>query len=435
LLCSLLAGCVFNAPAAPGDSGLRLQKDAQLPDAIADAGVEPDATQIADAEALDAEVQPDAFEDAGVDAEVVDAEVVDTGVEIDIPHLAPEDRSPGTDDLILDSQTIDTSALTIATPLPSGVTFTSVAQWPSGPELAVLRVGSLEVATDAVVRVIGSRPFVVIAAGEVRLRGRIDIAGRNTTPGAGGHPTQMGPGAGSDAEQSGSWSDPGGGGAGHATIAREGGASEAGTLAGGAPGGPYGDSTIAVLEGGSGGGRGGPGGCTRTSGGGGGGAIQIYSATRIRIDVDGAIDAGGGGGLGGNGCSASGNAGAGSGGGSGGVILLQAPQIEQLGMLGANGGGGGGGGSSGTAGNPGEDAHLDGTPAAGGATLGTYGYAGGNGGFETTDPVPGTAAPGTGASGGNSGSGGGSIGFIRILTQQAFTNEGSISPAPATAIY
>jgi hypothetical protein len=428
----LLAGCVFQPPLAgsrdaePTDSDLP-GKDAGENDATIEDPVDAsqnDASldaQLEDAEAADAELA-DAIEDAGEPIP-------------EIPHLAPTDRATGSDPLVLGSLTIDTTVLTVgAAGLPPGASFDPVPQWPNGPELAVLRVGSLEVTAGATVRAIGTRPLVILASGEVSILGTLDIAGRANTAGAGGHESRTGLGAGDDAVASGAYSDPGGGGAGHAIAGRAGGTAEADTLLGGGGGGEYGDDAITTLDGGSGGGRGRPGGCGRVDGGAGGGALQIYSAVRIMIGMEGAIEAGGGGGLGGLTCVAQ-NAGAGSGGGSGGAIFLQAPEVDQRGVLAANGGAGGGGGSTTLTGNPGEDGRRDATAALGGEAQGSYGFAGGNGGFAETPPDVGSDAPGILGAGGNAGSGGGAVGRIRILTKMPFTDLGTTSPPASAAIY
>ena len=204
--------------------------------------------------------------------------------------------------------------------------------------------------------VMGTRPVVWLASGDVTILGEINLNGetghnidqmaRSAVAGAGGFgggqgrkPTSAatagnGPGAGMPSEVDGSGKA--GGGAGHWT---NGGSGEPG------PGGKaYGNPYLLPMFGGSGGAGGGfdssfPGG----GGGAGGGAILIASSTEIA--VEGAIRANGGGG------------GAhlnqiffGGGGGSGGSIRLIAPEIYGGGAIQALGGNGtdkGGNGSKG----------------------------------------------------------------------------------------
>lgn len=431
------AGISGRADAAPADSGdAGLTTDARPGD-----GAEPADAGLLDGAVPDTAVPDAGFEDTGsFDTGAPDTGAPDTGAsdtgqvdagDVEIPHLSPGERAAGTAAVVLTDQTIDTTNLSLGMPLPQGATFTSIPQGQGEPELAVLRVGSFATATGEV-RVIGERALVIVSAGDVVIGGTLNAGAAESTPGAGGYGPGAGPGSGGNGGSRGSYSDSGGGGGGYGTDGLRGGHAEGGSAGGGGGGGTYGGPRIPVLEGGSGGGRGGNGGCQDNEGGAGGGAVQIYSATMIRID--GILSAGGGGGGRGPGCSGS-NAGAGAGGGAGGALLLQAPVVENMGMIAANGGGGGGGGSSGFSGRPGWNARFGATAAPGGGTTGAYGERGGDGAYATTAAEPGNDALGSGINGGNAGGGGGGVGRIYILTTSPFANQGTISPPPELGTY
>jgi hypothetical protein len=342
-----------------------------------------------------------------------------TGADAVVPHVAPAGAKPGTKDLLLDSTTIDTTRLTVRGTVPTdGVTFDA---WPqsgaTGIELAVLHVRAFGVSTGAQIRVSGNRPLVIIAAADVVLDGIVDASAHADQPGPGGAPPGMGPGVGGPGQTHPDHSDGGGGGAGFGTAGAPGGEGSATTL-GGSKGTEYGEASLAILQGGSGGGSGGPDTCPTPLGGAGGGAVQIFSATTIRVLPRAGINVGGGGGAAAMNCAWYTAA---SGGGSGGGLFLQAPSVDNQGTLAANGGAGGTPTpeSPGEMPRPGEDAHFGDSPA-------TNGGAGGLGGYLTTPPVPGDAGPG------NGGGGGGAVGRIRILTRTPFANAGVVSP-PAIA--
>jgi len=375
--------------------------------------------------------------DAAVDGSIPDAAAIDAPPPPpNVPHLPPGASGCGTGDLSLGTATIDTTNLTLGITLPAGVTFDSTAQSPGGgPQVAVLHVRGFSI-TGGTVRVVGSRPLVIVACGDVSIAGTLDAGAAATIAGTGGADSNMGTGAGGAGEHVGQFTDSGGGGAGFATAGGSGGDSSGELMLiarGGAGGRAYGDATQTVLEGGSGGGRGSPGGaggCPAQPGGAGGGAIQIFSTTRIQ--VSGGIHAGGGGGAAGVPCG--GVSGGGSGGGSGGALFLQAPSITNDGILAANGGGGGGAGSNQTPGQPGLNGGLGNQPAQGGMAGGATGGPGGNGAAGTTPPEN---APNHDSQGGaNSGGGGGAVGRIRILTQgDNFSDNGTLSPPPDVGTY
>ncbi len=243
----------------------------------------------------------------------------------------------------------------------------------AGVELCVLSVRNFEVTGEGRLRIVGSRPLVLMAAGEVRLAGVIDLSARGVEPGPGGFRGGIrdlreggGPGGGGGGAHEGEFEDGGGGGGGFCGAGGRGG--HGGEATGGAAGPAAGASLeLQPLIGGSGGGRGrglfAPTGRNAGFGGAGGGALQISARQAIRFD-GGAILAGGGGGEGGR--AEVGNWGSGGGGGAGGGILLEAPMVLGPGRLNVAGGGGGGAAAGGD-GNDGQDAVNVGVFAAGGS--------------------------------------------------------------------
>ncbi|MFT3694167.1 MAG: hypothetical protein QM831_13565 [Kofleriaceae bacterium] len=341
-------------------------------------------------------------------------------------HLADGDGAAGDSPLTLSGAvTINTTDLSIAT--VTGPTFEMKHQL-TGGEVAVLRVSSLVVDNTANVRVIGSRPLIVIASGTITINGAIDAGGHLTEAGAGGLASAAGEGSGSRGAHDGDYSDTGGGGGGFGDVAGAGGAISGCTnqLPGGRAGAMTGDPTITTLIGGSGGGAGESSACTDNLGGAGGGALQFTSSTSIHIT--GVINVGGGGGKGGTDCGPSdGNSGAG--GGAGGAIVLQAPQILNEGVLAANGGGGGGSGTgAGGSGGNGDNGKPSTAVANGGPGSGQSGIAGGKGGAKDVAAAAGT----TNTCDNNAGGGGGSVG--RIAVSQGYMEQGMTSPSPSVTL-
>jgi hypothetical protein len=358
-----------------------------------------------------------------LDASTIDGPVVVEPEVSDVAHLPQASWYAGAEDMTLGSGLIDTDALTITgTTLGLVPDFVAEIQPGGGPRLAVLRVASLEVSTGAEVRVVGSRPFVIVSAGDVTVSGTIDAGGRRAQPGAGGSASQDGLGKGADGSFAAPYDDSGGGGASFGTVGREGGqATVDNTVDGGLAGATYGDSSLSILQGGSGGGLGGSD-CS-VGAGAGGGAVQIYSATKVMVVDTGVISVGGGGGSGAAYCDSISGWGGGAGGGSGGAIYLQAPIVATAGNLAANGGGGGGGGGSSTDGGPGGDGWIGTVAAAGGADGGDYATDGGAGATRTVAAEPGVSGNW------NVGGGGGGLGRIVVSTKQGFQDTGEESPA------
>ncbi len=306
-------------------------------------------------------------------------------------------------------------------------------------KVAVLAVASLRIGSGAVLRGVGYNALIVLSAGDVEIRGKIDFSAWCTSlgwacggPGAGdgGYRASFtthdatGCGAGGN----GQYYTGGGGGA----LGANGGAGGAlpmlitvggtGGSASGCPG-----SNLAPLVGGSGGGVGGLG--FDGVGGGGGGAVQLTSFTQIGVQGTpgsspvGIECSGAGGREGGNG---SGNSRSGGGGGAGGAILLEAPRvIVALARLTANGGGGGAVSNEGN----GEAGGFSSASANGG---GSSEFAGGAGGA-LSGP---TGLPGTDrGSGMATGGGGGSAGIIHVRTAGGgpMLDMVTISPAHTTS--
>jgi hypothetical protein len=323
------------------------------------------------------------------------------------PSHVGEVVATGPTALVLGDSTIDTDALAIdGAPPPAGVVFEPRGQL-GGPELALLAVDALAVVEGATVRVVGTRPFVIVARREIDLAGVIDAGARGAVPGPGASDQ----GRGSDGASRQTNCDPGGGGGGHA---QPGAASGAVCQQAGAPGLSHGDAAISVLVGGSSGGSGSPGACPVAARGAGGGAIQLTSYGRIRFAPTGGVTAGGGGGGGGPECGLN-NAGGGSGGGAGGAIFIEARALAIDGETRVDGGGGGAGGNgqpqNGTiaTGAPGADGAISG-PGLGGISVARMGDCGGDGGIGGSAET----APSAGQNCTNGGGGGGAGGWIVV---------------------
>ena len=302
-----------------------------------------------------------------------------------------------------------------------------------GVEVCVVSTGALTL--DGIWRVTGSRPLVLLAAGEVHIDALIDLSARGAAPGPGGFsgggtPSADGSGPGSSEGGGGqhvdSFDDGGGGGGGGCGAGGAGGEGTSGVAAGGTAGTDLSGGDLIPIVGGAGGGAGGGGATSFGAGGGGGGALQITSSVAIRIDRS--IHAGGGGGQ--AGISGGGNAGAGGGGGAGGAVLLEAPVITVTsGAIVAASGGGGGSGSDFSIGDgsAGDDARGNTSRPSGGAPIGTSG-AGGSGG--AGDSIGG----GDGLIGDNNGGGGGGgAGCILFRTPDGSVPGGTGGFSPSTS--
>lgn len=311
--------------------------------------------------------------------------------------------------LVLGDAVIDTTTLLIDGAPPPAGGILSTAPQPGGPELAIWHVGGLTIEPGATVRVIGSRPLVIVADYDIELAGVLDASARAAVPGPGGSAPSSGLGAGGDVVPPPDNCDPAGGGGGFAQAGAPGG----GICPDPGLGGPaHGDASIAILVGGSGGGTGAPGLCVPAPGGAGGGAVQLTAFRAIVVTTSGAIVVGGGGGAGGPECGML-DGGGGSGGGAGGAIFLEARALQIEGLLRADGGGGGAAGNGQTqngevsVGAPGSDASLGG-PGVGGISTARLNETAGDGGRGGSPGL----APSPGMDGLNGGGGGGGAGWI-----------------------
>lgn len=263
----------------------------------------------------------------------------------------------------------------------------------TGKQMAVWSFASLDLASGATVRFLGSYPVAFVVGGTTTLRGVVDLHafdGNGVCSGAQAGPGGLPGGISGEGAGGGSTAESGAGGGGHCSTGGPGGGPKPG-LGGRAS---FAISGASVPRGGGGGGNAG--------GGGGGGAIQIV-APAIVIGGGagpGGIDAGGCGGKPGTG-------GPGGGGGAGGTILLEAGTVtvETNGHLSAMGGGGAAG--NGIAGGAAE--LLD--PGGGGGSGAGAGGSGGKG-SGAGDLVGGRGVADTG-------SGGGGVGLIRVRVTRA----------------
>lgn len=283
----------------------------------------------------------------------------------------------------------------------AGADRTDVRTQRDGSEAVVRVHGSISI--GGTLRVVGTRPLILVARDGISITGGIDVSAVAATPGPGGRAgatssgaSASGPGNGRGGAHDGDWDDGGGGGGGQCGAGGEGG--DGGAARGGAGGGV---TDVAAdpesIRGGGGGGAGN--GDHFGRGGGGGGGVQLSS--RGSITVGGRVLARGADGA--NGFGGDDNDGAGGGGGAGGWILLEAPSVMVTGTLDASGGRGGSGQNGGAGGGGGAGASL----------------AGGGGG----DNASGWGDPGDG------GGGGGGAGCIVVRSADPAGLTGTLSPS------
>jgi hypothetical protein len=327
----------------------------------------------------------------------------------------------------------------------SKIFFRVVAQT-GAPSIGMFSFASLRVAASGGIRARGKNALALAAEGMIAIDGLLDLTGgAGACPGTVGGIDQMqcagpggnrgglhgaaamGPGAGGAGTGGPSgYAESGGGGGGHLTAGGSGGLGLSTTR--GAAGAAFGRESLEPLVGGGGGGGGADEpqtGAVGAAGGGGGGAVQIVSATQIRIGpstgagTDCGINAGGGG------AGRSNNSSAGGGGGGGGGILLEAPEVA-LGTgcwLGANGGGGSGAHFAA----PGTTGRLSAVAAAG-STEGSNGTrSSGDGGAGGALDAAQPGEDGTDEAGG--GGGGGGVMRVNTLDARRFSRGGMICPS------
>ena len=295
-----------------------------------------------------------------------------------------------------------------------------------------LYAAEFSIGDSSKLRIIGSKPLLVISDTTIAISGVIDASsffdGIMFQLGAGANPADCPaspPELGQTCEVEGA---SGGGGAGYGAAGGDGG--EGGDThdcngTDGKPGGAGGVAapSFATLRGGCGGRDGAPSmqpGSDLKVGLGAPGGGAFYLSARTMVTISSIVHAGGAGGR----PSLGGRAG-GGGGGTGGMIGLEAVTVivTTAGVVAANGGAGGGGADGGLA-SAGDDAKPDAAIAKGGKREGA-GSDGGDGGFLTT---PAGQAGKIATRGG--GGGGGGVGVVHFHYRGLNISGATISPAP-----
>jgi hypothetical protein len=296
----------------------------------------------------------------------------------------------------------------------------------------IITVEDFSLDSDVTLRVRGEHPLMIVASGEITVKGTIDAS-------SAWDPVKRdydrGPGALSECPTApaleGSACDEGGGGGGGGGFGGAGGAGGTGGVlraCGDVEGAPGGDGGAEVpvptkIRAGCDGAHGGEGNGDEWygDGGAGGGAVHLVAGKGIK--VEGTIHAGGAGGA-----PAQDRRSGGGGGGSGGYIGLEAPLIviDAYAILAANGGGGGGGTED-----PGQaDAGKNGLPGAD-AAAGGRGHLGGSGGPGSKDGRLAGLPGGAGDRGG--GGGGGGAGYIVVYqSEPTLAGEPVVTPPLTT---
>jgi hypothetical protein len=421
-----------------GGLGMDATLDSDTSDRDAEDG-EPDAETDA---APDANEDPDALIDAGQDADVPDPiwPYVPSNLDVEDDVLSGLERN----DIALDCE----SMAIIDSSDPPSVTgfcdaapeFAVVDQLGDGGEVLAVVMSSLSIDATSTLKLVGSRPIVLLVEGDVSVAGTIDASAEGSESGPGGNRDCAGStgATGNDAPTTnmGAYGASGGGGGGFGSPGMASGVS--GTTPSVAGGMMIGDPTLVPLRGGCSGGAGGLGDAapSKAPGGGGGGAVQISVVGTF--ELTGVILAAGGGG----GAPTANIQGGGGGGGSGGAVLIEAETyaIDAAAIVAVNGGAGGGGQPTvtnmltSTAGGDGLPSTATSTPGTGtgsggdggrGAALGGAPTAGGTGLMAASITCPPIACLWGGAGGG-----GGGIGRIRIRNASGCVLPGIFSPAP-----
>jgi hypothetical protein len=265
-------------------------------------------------------------------------------------------------------------------------------------------------------RVDGFAAFAIVSDGDVVIRGRLSVDGDDRFAGPGAIISFSNPCVGEPGESAmlnGQLQYGGGGGGGHRTAGAAGG-SVTGVAAGGPGGVRFDNLDLVPLRGGCAG--------SGVNGANGGGAIQVVSRTRIELLEGAIINANGGGGSerGGGGDTLD----PAGGGGAGGGILLEAPVVVAAGGLFANGGGGGGFCSQFP--QPGQESREQ---ALGSQCSSTNMGDGGSGASVLDGASEGESAQLSTTLDAVGGSGGGSVGYIRINNAR-----GIFLPAPTALL-
>ena len=336
---------------------------------------------------------------------------------------APEDFDDLPDVTITDANAIDTGNGEIVGPNVFKSPPTSV-----DGGVRIVWTKTFTIAMGGSLHAYGDLPLMIVATNAIRIEGRLDASSTLLSNGPGANPaacTALAAGPGLTCANQGA---SGGGGGGFGAAGGDGGKggdTHACTGTTGKPGGIGGKALGARPPELRGGCPGGDGALSDNNGstiglhGPGGGAVALVARDKILVSASGTIHVGGAGGQPGL------NRAGGGGGGSGGMIFLEAVDIDlqPSSVLAANGGGGAGGTDNSPA-EAGEDAwpSLDN---ADGGTPDSNGGRGGDGGIIMFEQgLPGATAD-RGAGGG-----GGGVGVIR-LHEKTSSRSGTVTPAIA----
>lgn len=271
------------------------------------------------------------------------------------------------------------------------------------------------VLSGVTLRVMGDKPVVFAATGDIEVGGIIDVSSRVNTIGAGGNASTCVAGG----NATGGNSSGGGYGGSFGGRGGNGEGTDGGT--GGVSATPSSNTTL--LRGGCPGGPGGPLAGTSAAGGAGGGALALLSRTTITLTGAGLNASGAGGHVGSIVRQGSG------GGGSGGMIVLDAPAITASGAsIFANGGGGGEGNDLVNVGLPGTTPFGPTEAGEGGAGVSSGGDGGAGSLGLDGDPAPMNASTSNAGGGG----GGGGAGVIRSTVMPLVGAD--VSPAPVGTV-
>tara|TARA_R110002096_G_scaffold436021_1_gene665233 strand:- start:104347 stop:105603 length:1257 start_codon:yes stop_codon:yes gene_type:complete len=405
----LAAGCAFDSSTqVSGDGGVGVPDSARIDAADIDAA-------IVDAAIVDA-APDDAMPDAEVDGAPDATPCVGDLMGFDLLNMDRCDPTGPTTSLVLDQDgfyEFNSDDMMLSEPDSNVVQLMpDIVTQVGGADLVVLTYTDVELASAARLRVVGTRPVVIISTGDMEIAGRLQATRRGVLTGAGANiDVGCATGAGTDGalqiDSLDRMAGSGGGGAGFGTAGGEG-ARLVNSNDNNSPGGTT--AALLTLEPLRGGCKGGSGGGDGGAGGDGGGALHLAVAGTLTIS--GLVTASGAGGFGVTGTSSGGG-----GGGSGGAVLIQAGSFIDDGIITVNGGGGGEGSRTSTATDAGTDGLLGSNNAASGGGGDSSGGNGGDGasindpaedGDEANFPNGGTAR--------GSGGGGGGLGVIRIET-------------------
>jgi len=423
IVCAVLTACTFNTDTqlqgSNNDSGA---VDARIPDGQVTDGSTIDAVMtdavMADAAIADAMIPLDAMTppDAMIPPDAMQCIGGLVGFDmLNLDRCDPEDAIGALALSMGGTYGLNTTTGAFTAPDGTSVDYisTSVSQsTPGVPELFVVSTTGFAIANDSRLLVRGARALVIVSTGNIVIRGKLRVFGREFDGAGGNNSDDCMLRTGESGESDLLSPSLGGGGGGFAQAGgdggRVGGLDLTAPLSGGAA---ETDNDLVPLRGGCRGGRGG-----RTgggAGGGAGGAIELIAGGSISVLNDGYISVSGGRGRG-----ISDTSSGGGGGGSGGGILLQSTSNVITGILTSNGGGGGEGSRTNTSTVSGQHGHhSNGDPALGGGDSSS----GGDGGSGGTNAALGGVTPANGQNGEQAGSagggGGGGAGYVVLVTE------------------